>query len=82
MMLSLVYWHLLHSSLSGGIKSKETLYWEKKNCVREMTVEVRFISGYPGCYLWISRDFPYNRGGCNVDSIQLDNNNNNLFYIL
>ena len=57
---------------SGGIKSKETLYWEKKNCVREMTVEVRFLSGHHGCYLWISRDYPYNRGGCNVDSIPLE----------
>ena len=60
MMLSLVYWHLLHSSLSGEIKSKKTLYWEKKY-VREMTVEVRFFSGCPGCYLGKSRDFPYNR---------------------
>ena len=45
---------------------------EKKICVREMTVEVRFFSGCPGCYLWNSRDFPYNRGGCNVDSIPLE----------
>ena len=33
----------------------------KKKCVREMTVEVRFFSGHPGCYLGNSRDFPYNR---------------------
>ena len=26
-----------------------------------MTVEVRFFSGHPGCYLGNSRDFPYNR---------------------
>ena len=26
-----------------------------------MTVEVRFFSGCPGCYLGNSRDFPYNR---------------------
>ena len=33
----------------------------EKKCVREMTVEVRFFSGHPGCYLGNSRDFPYNR---------------------
>ena len=26
-----------------------------------MTVEARFFSGHPGCYLGKSRDFPYNR---------------------
>ena len=44
----------------------------KKNCVREMTVEVRFFSHCPVCYLWNSRDFPYNRSECNVDSIPLE----------
>ena len=44
----------------------------KKNCVREMTVEVRFFSGCPGCYLWNCRDFPYNRVECNVGSIPLE----------
>ena len=34
---------------------------EKKNCVREMTVEVRFFSGHPWCYLGNISDFPYNR---------------------
>ena len=27
----------------------------EKNCVREMAVEVRFLSDCPGCYLWNSR---------------------------
>ena len=45
---------------------------EKTNCAREMTVEVRFFSGCPGCYLWNSRDFPYNRNDCNIDSIPLE----------
>ena len=35
----IVYWHLLHSSLSGATASwKSTL--GKNHCVREMTVEV------------------------------------------
>ena len=60
MMLSLLYWHLLHSSLSGVNNSKETLHC-KKNCVREMTVEIGSFSGRPGCYLGNIRVFPYNR---------------------
>ena len=36
------HWHLLHPSLSGGNKFLG-FYTEKKNCVREMAVEV----GYP-----------------------------------
>ena len=55
-----LYWHLLHSSLSG-----ETSSWDstlgKKNCVREMTVEVGSFSGCPGCYLGNIRVFSYNR---------------------
>ena len=61
-MLSLMYWHLLHSSLSGKINSKETLHCKKK-CVREMTVEVGSFPGRPGCYLGNIRVFPYNRDG-------------------
>ena len=44
-----------------GELSPRKLHTGKKNCVREMTVEVRFFSGHPGCYLGNSRDFPYNR---------------------
>ena len=43
----------------------ETSSWdstlEKKNCVREMAVEVRVLSGCPGCYLGNIRVYPYNR---------------------
>ena len=61
-MLSLLYWHLLHSSLSGETSSwYSTLDKRKKNCVREMTVEVGFFSAHPGCYLGNIRAFPYNR---------------------
>ena len=60
MMLSLLYWHLLHSSLSGEINSKALYTGEKKNCVREMTVEVG-SSGHPECYLGNIRVFPCNR---------------------
>ena len=55
MMLSHLYWHLLHSSLSGGINSK-VLYTGKKK--REMTVEVGSFSGRPGCYLGNIEFFP------------------------
>ena len=34
---------------------------EKKNCVREMAVEVGSFSGHPWCYLVNLRVFPYNR---------------------
>ena len=37
------------------------LYTEKKNCVREMAVEVGSFSGHPGCYLGNIRVFPCNR---------------------
>ena len=60
MMLSFLHWHLLHSSLSGGINSKETLHCKKK-CVREITVEIGSFSGHPGYYLGNVRVFPYNR---------------------
>ena len=62
MMLSLRYWHLLHSSLSGEINSKETSTLGK-NCVRKMTVEVGSFPGDPGCYLGNIRVFPCNRDG-------------------
>ena len=43
----------------------ETSSWdstlEKKNCVREMAVEVRVFSGCSGCYLGNIRVYPYNR---------------------
>ena len=43
----------------------ETSSWDstlgKKNCVREMTVEVGSFSGCLGCYLENIRVFPYNR---------------------
>ena len=55
-----------------GESSPRKLYTGKKNCVREMEVEVRFLSGCPVCYLWNSSDFPYNRSGCNVDPIPLE----------
>ena len=56
-----------------GESSPRKLYAGKeKKCVKEMTVEVRFFSGCPGSYLWNSRDFPYNRNDCNVDSIPLE----------
>ena len=36
---------------------------KKKNCAREMTVEVGSFSGCPGCYLGNIRVFSYNRSG-------------------
>ena len=46
-----------------GQQVQETVHCgeEKKKCVREMTVEVGFFSGHPGCYLVSHRAFPYNR---------------------
>ena len=61
MMLSLQYWHLFPSSLSGEINSKVLHAGTKKNCVTEMTVEVGSFSGCPGCYLGNIRVFPCNR---------------------
>ena len=57
-MLSFFHWHLLHSSLSGGNKFLG-LYTEKgkKNCVREMAVEV----GSSLVVLGSIRVYPYNR---------------------
>ena len=69
MMLSFLYWHLLHSSLSWGIKSQGKLYIWKRNCVSEMTVEV----GYPlvvlDAILMNLRLLPYNRDGALVPSL-------------
>ena len=53
-----LYWHLLHSSLSGTNKSKKLYTVDKKKCVREMAVMVGFFSGHPGCYLVNLRAFP------------------------
>ena len=36
------HWHLLHSSLSGGNKFLGFYTGEKKNCVREMAVEIGY----------------------------------------
>ena len=56
------YWHLLHSSLSDATGPRNSTLWGRgKKCVREMTVEVGFFSGHPGCYLVSLRAFPYNR---------------------
>ena len=63
-MLSLLYWHLLHSSLSEEINSKEILHCKKKKkTVSEMTVEIEIFSHCPGCYLGNFRVSPYNRKG-------------------
>ena len=43
-----------------GQPSKK-LYTVEEKCVEEMTVEVIFFSGRPGCYLVSLRAFPYNR---------------------
>ena len=51
-----LYWHLLHSSLSGETSSWDSTL-DKKNCVREMTVEVGFFSARLGCYLGNIRVF-------------------------
>ena len=56
-----MYWHLLYSSLSGGNQVQGNSILGKKICAREIAVEVRFFFGCTGCYLWNSRDFPYNR---------------------
>ena len=58
-----LYWHLLHSFLSGATSPRNFTLWEKmkKICVREMAVEVGFFSGHPRCYLVSLRAFPYNR---------------------
>ena len=61
MMLSFLYWHLLQSSLSWGIKSQGNSTTWKTICVCEMTVEVGFYSGCPECYLRNLRVSPYNR---------------------
>ena len=39
----------------------KALHCKKKNCVREITVEVGSFSGCPGCYLGKIRVFPCNR---------------------
>ena len=60
-----LYRHLLHSSLSGETSSWDsTLDKRKKNCVREMAVEVGFFSACHGCYL------PYNRYDPNSSFLQ------------
>ena len=53
------YWHLLHSSLSGGNKFLE-FYTGRKNCVRDGSGG-RVFFGCPGCYLGNIRVYPYNR---------------------
>ena len=57
----ILYWHLLHSSLSGGNKFLG-FYTEKKKkkCVRDGSGG-RVFSGCPGCYLGNIRVYPYNR---------------------
>ena len=66
-----LYWHLLHSSLSGETSSWDsTLDNRKIICVREMTVEVGFFYDRPGCYLGNIRVFPYNRYDANSSFLQ------------
>ena len=66
-----LYWHILHSSLSGETSSWDsTLDKRKKNYVREMTVEVGFFSARPGCYLGNIRVFSYNRYDANSSILQ------------
>ena len=63
MMLSFLYWHLLHSFLSWGFKSQGNSTTEKKNCVSEMTVEVRISLVVLDAILRNLRVSPYNRAG-------------------
>ena len=53
----ILYWHLLHSSLSGGNRFWNSTLGEKY-CVSEMTVEVGIFPNFPGCYLWTHSGVP------------------------
>ena len=63
MMLSFLYWHLLHSSLSRGFQITRKLYncGRKKFYVSEMTVEVGISLVVPDAILRNFRMSPYNR---------------------
>ena len=62
MMLSFFfYWHLLHSSLSGGNKFLGLYTERKKNLCKRDGSGGRVFSGCPGCYLGSIRVYPYNR---------------------
>ena len=62
MMLSFLYWHLLHSSLSWVSNHKETLQLEKI-CVSEMAVEVGISLVVLDAIPRNLRVSPYNRDG-------------------
>ena len=55
----ILYWHLLHSSLSERNKFLG-FYTGEKKCVRDGSGG-RVFSGCPGCYLGNIRVYPYNR---------------------
>ena len=55
------HWHLLHSSLSGGNKFLGFYTGRKKNCVREMAVEVGYSLVVLGATWGAIRVCPYNR---------------------
>ena len=56
----ILYWHLLHSSLSGGNKFLG-LYTEKENLCKRDGSGGRVFSGCPGCYLGNIRVYIYSR---------------------
>ena len=63
MMLSFLYWHLLHSSLSWGIKSQGNSTTGKKIGASEMTVEVGISLVVLDAILRNLKVSPYNREG-------------------
>ena len=56
----ILYWHLLHSSLSGGNRFWNSTLGEKY-CVSEMTVEVGIFPNFPWLLLVDSFRCAYNR---------------------
>ena len=56
-----LYWHLLHSSLSGATSPRNSTLGGTEKNVYEMTVEMGFFSGRSVCYLVSLRAFTYNR---------------------
>ena len=63
MMLSFLYWDLLHSSLSWGFKSQGNSTTLQNICVSEMAVEVGISLVVLDAIMGNLRVSPYNRDG-------------------